>query len=79
MSRACIVSACGLTGDPDVGLTALGGSRGAPGHTLTPEILQTEQFLHLLTGDLDTGLPNHQTYRQRDRVRETSRFFKPLV
>lgn len=61
----CVSGVCcsvfGLTGDPDVGLAALGGSCRAPGHTLTPEILQTEDLLHLLTGDLDTGLPHHQT------------------
>lgn len=45
-----------LTGDADVGFAALGGPRGAPGHTLTPEVFRAEQLLHLLPSDLYAGL-----------------------
>lgn len=31
-----------LTSDADVGFAALGGPRGAPGHTLTPEVLRSK-------------------------------------
>lgn len=49
-----------LTGDAHVGFAALGGPRGAPSHTLTPEVLGPKQLLHLLTCDLDAGFSHHQ-------------------
>lgn len=49
-----------LTGDADMGFAALGGPRGAPGHTLTPEVLGPKQLLHLLPSDLDAGLSHYQ-------------------
>lgn len=59
-----------LTGDADVGLAALGGPRGAPGHTLTPEVLGPEQLLHLLPGDLDAGFSYDQACGDRARKNE---------
>lgn len=42
-----------LTGDADGGLTALGGSQVAPGHTQTPVVLRAVEVLHLLSGHVD--------------------------
>lgn len=50
-----------LTGNADVSFAALGGPRGAPSHTLAPEVLGPKQLLHLLTGDLYAGFSHHQT------------------
>lgn len=49
-----------LTGNAHVGFAALGGPRGAPSHTLTPEVLGPKQLLHLLTCDLYAGFSHHQ-------------------
>lgn len=49
-----------LTSDADMGFAALGGPRGAPGHTLTPEVLRAKQLLHLLPSDLYAGLSHYQ-------------------
>lgn len=54
-----------LTGDADVGFAALGGPCGAPGHTLTPEVLRPEQLLHLLPSDLYAGFSYHQACGDR--------------
>ena len=58
-----------LTGDADVGFAALGGSGGAPGHTLTPKVLGPKQLLHLLPSDLYAGLSDHQACEDRQRTR----------
>lgn len=57
-----------LTCDADVGLAALGGSGGAPGHALTPVIFGSKQLLHLLSRDLYTGFSHHQTCRQEGKT-----------
>lgn len=62
-----------LTGDADVSFAALGGPRGAPSHTLTPEVLGPKQLLHLLTGDLDAGLSHHQACEDRWKTSEQRR------
>ena len=49
-----------------MGFATLGGPRGAPGHTLTPEVLRPKQLLHLLPSDLDAGLPHHQACGETD-------------
>lgn len=59
-----------LTGDADVGFAALGGPRGAPGHTLTPEVLGPEQLLHLLPSDLYAGFSYDQACGDRARKNE---------
>lgn len=46
---------------------ALGGPSGAPGHTLTPEVLWPKQFLHLLPSDLYAGLPHDQTWEKEHK------------
>lgn len=50
-----------------MGFAALGGPRGAPGHTLTPEILRPKQLLHLLPSDLDAGLSHYQACEERQK------------
>jgi len=52
-----------LTGDPDVGLLALLGPRGAPGDALAPELVQAEDLLHLLPRDVDGHLHDGQRCR----------------
>lgn len=47
-------------------LAALRGAGRAPGHTLTPVVLRSKQLLHLLPGDLDTGLSHHQACTRAD-------------
>lgn len=54
-----------LTGDADVGFAALGGPCGAPGHTLTPEVLRPKQLLHLLPSDLYAGFSHYQACKGR--------------
>lgn len=56
-----------LTGDADVGFTALGGPCGAPGHTLTPEVLRPKQLLHLLPSDLYAGFSHYQACKDRQK------------
>lgn len=62
-----------LTGDADVSFAALGGPRGAPSHTLTPEVLGPKQLLHLLTGDLNAGFSHHQACEDRWKTTEQGR------
>lgn len=62
-----------LTGDADVSFAALGGPRGAPSHTLTPEVFGPKQLLHLLTGDLDAGFSHHQACEDRRETTEQRR------
>lgn len=62
-----------LTGDADVGFAALGGPRGAPRHTLAPEVLGPKQLLHLLTGDLDASFSHHQACEDRWETGEDRR------
>lgn len=54
-----------LTGNADVGFAALGGPCGAPGHTLTPEVLRPKQLLHLLPSDLYAGFSHYQACKGR--------------
>ncbi len=54
-----------LTGNANMRFAALGGPRGAPGHTLTPEVLRPKQLLHLLPRDLYAGLSHHQACEER--------------
>lgn len=56
-----------LTGDANMGFAALGGPCGAPGHTLTPEVLRPKQLLHLLPSDLYAGLSHHQACEERQK------------
>ncbi len=56
-----------LTGDADVGFSALGGPCRAPGHTLTPEVLRAEQLLHLLPSDLYAGLSHDKAWEDRQK------------
>lgn len=49
-----------LTGNSDVGLLALLGSSGAPGDALAPVLVQTEDLLHLLPGDVNCHLHDRQ-------------------
>lgn len=49
-----------LTGNSDVGLLALLGPSGAPGDALAPVLVQTEDLLHLLPGDVDCHLHDRQ-------------------
>lgn len=59
-----------LTGDAHVSFAALGGPRGAPSHTLTPEVLGPKQLLHLLTRDLYAGFSHHQACEDRWKTAE---------
>ena len=59
-----------LTSNPDVGFATLGGPCGAPGHTLTPEVLRPKQLLHLLPSDLYAGLPHYQACEERQKGKE---------
>lgn len=49
-----------LTGDSDVRFLALLGSSGAPGDALAPVLVQTEDLLHLLPGDVNCHLHDRQ-------------------
>lgn len=53
-----------LTGDAYVSLLALLGSCSAPGHTLTPVILQPKDLLHLLAWDINLHLHHWETWRR---------------
>lgn len=50
-----------------MGFAALGGPCRAPGHTLTPEVLQPKQLLHLLPSDLYAGLSHYQACEKRQK------------
>lgn len=62
---------CLLTGDSDVRLLALLGSSGAPGDALAPVLVQTEDLLHLLPGDVNCHL--HDRQRCKANTEEPSR------
>lgn len=49
-----------LTSNPDVRFLALLGSRGAPGDALTPVLIETEDLLHLLSGNVNRHLHDWQ-------------------
>lgn len=49
-----------LTSNSDVCFLALLGSGGAPGDTLTPVFIKTEDLLHLLSGDVNCHLHDRQ-------------------
>lgn len=62
-----------------MGFAALGGPSGAPGHTLTPEVLRPKQLLNLLPSDLYAGLSHHQACEEgqgRLKEREAGETFK---
>lgn len=58
MAQQIIFSA--LTSNSDVRFLALLGSGGAPGDTLTPVLIKTEDLLHLLSGDVNCHLHDWQ-------------------
>lgn len=49
-----------LTSNPDVRFLALLSSSGAPGDTLTPVLIEAEDLLHLLPGNLNRHLHDRQ-------------------
>lgn len=58
-----------LTGNSDVRLLALLSSSGAPGNALAPVLVQTEDLLHLLPGDVNCHLHHRQRCKaNRGRV-----------
>lgn len=58
MTQQIVLSA--LTSNSDVRFLALLGSGGAPGDALTPVLIETEDLLHLLSGDVDCHLHDWQ-------------------
>ena len=66
LERVCFT----LTSNPDIRFLALLGSRSAPGHTLTPVLVETEDLLHLLSGDFNRHLHDWQRCKERKKNRK---------
>lgn len=62
-----------LTSNPDVCFLALLGSGGAPGDTLTPVLIQSEDLLHLLPGYFDCHLHDWQCWRAKTQKSQNVR------
>lgn len=67
LERVCFTR----TSNPDIRFLALLGSRSAPGHTLTPVLVETEDLLHLLSGNFNRHL--HDWQRCKEKIEKTNK------